>query len=741
MSVVPDNMKYKVLKIKLEQIIKKQKYIGKLSDAMCRTNKLIIHVYQFLKLWLLSKYHNNIQLPEITKDVISMAFKALSIKSTGGKNPKSDNEKLYIEFKHLYETEYKILGYPEKISALNLSQILSYSATSMITAIENNIKANFFNYVKRFVNAAFASNHAQILVKYNGKEKVKMRKALKKELYLLKNDLFDNTRLSDKKYHTWIDIHRPNILPSDIDKVSPIDVKNNPQSFLKYMIYMNIELENNKQKMFQFFPLRTNIIPKYIPIDTKSIIEILVDEKKGDYLSHVSANQKELWTKYFKLDNSIFKMKNYKFNYYITTDCFSVSIHFIHRNFLQQDQQKKENKANNKKKTKEKTKGMTEIEKADYRRKKSDEEKQAKKDITKKYKEAYNKLSKEEKKAIIIKNKEKKSAEFPYIDELNELQLAEMQINTVYCDPGKRDIFTMKNNKGIKYSYSNKQRMFETKRLKYHNLLANHKNKRHMSEIENSLSKYNSKSCLLNDFKQYILNKNKINSKLFLEYYDPIFRQYKWYSYLNTQKSNSKLLDTIEKKFTETKGKKVTIIIGDWCIGKQMRNFISTPMISLKRLLKTRFNVYNIDEYNTSCIHYKTEEKCKNLYYTDKNKQTIKLHSVLTCKMENQRKACINRDVNSVNNMRKLVEYWLLYKSRPDKYKPNKNQQPISVLSTGAPNADIPVKVQLSIKSNLLSGSHFNKITQKITKPDNINKIKVSNLERLATDNLKKAFR
>jgi len=37
------------------------------------------------------------------------------------------------------------------------------------------------------------------------------------------------------------------------------------------MIYMCLEIEKFETKSFQFFPLRTNIKPHYIPIDTKSI--------------------------------------------------------------------------------------------------------------------------------------------------------------------------------------------------------------------------------------------------------------------------------------------------------------------------------------------------------------------------------------------------------------------------------------------------------------------------------------
>ena len=51
----------------------------------------------------------------------------------------------------------------------------------------------------------------------------------------------------------------------------------------------------------------------------------------------------------------------------------------------------------------------------------------------------------------------------------------------------------------------------------------------------------------------------------------------------------------------------------------------------------------------------------------DKNVST-KIHSVLTYKMENDRIGCINRDMNAVFNMKKIVIYWFNYKKRPLNY-------------------------------------------------------------------------
>jgi hypothetical protein len=47
--------KYKSFKIPLEKIINNPLNFKKIEDVVIRTNKLVIHVYQFLRLWLLDK--------------------------------------------------------------------------------------------------------------------------------------------------------------------------------------------------------------------------------------------------------------------------------------------------------------------------------------------------------------------------------------------------------------------------------------------------------------------------------------------------------------------------------------------------------------------------------------------------------------------------------------------------------------------------------------------------------------
>lgn len=665
--------KIKTLKVLLSHILNYDDMLyDRLSNALDRMNKLIIHVYQFLELWILNKYHNNKTIPEINEDLLKMMFKALSTGSTKGPKPTGIKNVYYNEFCEFYDNTYKGLGYQDKISSINLSHMIESSIKTMLTAIENNIKNNFMKYIQRFIHNTYKEPNDKILEGLIGNEKKLMRKQLKKDLNMIKNDMINNTLECDQKYHKWIKLHRPKILPKNTDKILYTNIHENPQEFISSMIYINCELEKLGTKLYQVLPLRKSLIPHHIPINTAILIELFIDKNKNEYFSKITELKDSIWKMFFNMDSNIFKMKNHKFNYSMTTDCYTVSIQFLNDKYEEQVKIKKELMSNGVKKHKTITKDMNIKEKEEYNVNKKTANKLKQKQIRDKKKEEYNKLSKAEKKILLDNRKKKKNEEgilqdeFPYLEDLTERQIQHLIFNCVYCDPGKGNLLTFIDDDDNVYMYTIRQRQHETKSKKYNKLLKNYRDKVKITEIENKLSDYNSKSCNIETFKKYVKIKNEINVQLYSKYNDQIFRRYKWYIHLNTKRSDSKLLDTIENKFAK-KGYKLNIVMGDWSIGKQLRNFIPTPNLKLKRLLKERFNVYNLYEYNTSKLHYKTKEKCSNLTVTDKNGVTQKLHSVRTFSMVNRR-GCVNRDINAVKNMRNLVEHYILYKERPKEF-------------------------------------------------------------------------
>jgi len=256
-----------VVKTSIDKIILSNDFKLKLEDAADRCNKLIIQLYLFLRCWLLDYYEKNIELPKITTDVIKMAFKVLSKSSKlAGPKIKNDNAEIYNTLLEFYNKVYSELGYKneDKIDSIHLSQILAYLQVDIVTNIENNVKVNFISYIKCYVNGMFQYKFDEIYNKYESKERTKYKKTLRKELSVVKNDLINNTLLSNEKYHEWIKNERINILPNDYKISYYYDIHKNPQKYLKYMIYMNIQLEKINRKQFQFFPLRKECTIKYI---------------------------------------------------------------------------------------------------------------------------------------------------------------------------------------------------------------------------------------------------------------------------------------------------------------------------------------------------------------------------------------------------------------------------------------------------------------------------------------------
>lgn len=140
-----------------------------------------------------------------------------------------------------------------------------------------------------------------------------------------------------------------------------------------------------------------------------------------------------------------------------------------------------------------------------------------------------------------------------------------------------------------------------------------------IQELEKELSKYNSKTCSFNKFFEYIQQRNIFKDKLnalnnqykkthekdILEKY----LQYNWYRFINKTRSEQNLINRIKEVY----GPECILVMGDWSIPKQLKNFISTPGIGLKNRISKEIDIISLDEHNTSKLYYKTEKECDNL--------------------------------------------------------------------------------------------------------------------------------
>jgi hypothetical protein len=283
----------------------------------------------------------------------------------------------------------------------------------------------------------------------------------------------------------------------------------------------------------------------------------------------------------------------------------------------------------------------------------------------------------------VPKQKPSSGDEFPYLEDLSkENQEALKHSHCVYVDPNKGNLIYCIDDDNKIFRYTRKQRLNDTQQLKCQKIIKKFKRENNLSAIETKVSKQNSKTCNFMTFMEYLKAKNNANSELFQYYEQDFIRKLKLRTYINTQRSESKLIRNLNTIY-KTDERSITMIYGDCNIGKQMKHIISTPMIGLKRTIANAFPVINFDEYRTSCLDWRTEQYNNNAKVLDKYGKTKKLHSVLVSTIPNNEntecKMCFqNRDLNSVLNIKKLTKWYLekgerLYNYRRDIKLPERN--------------------------------------------------------------------
>jgi hypothetical protein len=762
-----------------------------IDDAVCRTHRIMIKTCLVMNCWILHQYHNNPdhKIDLITEDLVGTVMtRVTNPRGSTGSISKDNTEKIRL----LHAMDACWWFEPEDISYLG--QILNYHRGSLVTSVETNIKEHFKQYVSRYVRESLRHMRPEML-----KDKLGTR-TLNAHIRSVNKDFMEGTLTSPDHYHPWITNVRSSIVP-------PLDqsygshyqqVCYNPQVYLKYMIYINLELERLGAKLFQCLPLRTSIIPKYIRIDTSSLMELFV-HRDSKVLSALKQYPSDVWNHFS--DEKWFKWKGYTFNHEILTDGYAVS-YVMSRNDIMD------------KKIAKNEKGRATREATRVKKREMEESGQVTERTYRPIEQTASVRPNPSNKPL-VKPRSTNKKEFKGLDDIPTDQLEGVDkllrpITHMLIDPGMEDLLTaLSRRDGVpSFRYSKHQRMHETKQAKYARLLHNLRIKEGIIPIENTLSNYNSKTCNLSLFKAYMFKKVEVNDLLLKKYEDPRFRQYRWYSYINTQRSDERVVGRVTEAFlrmatqephkrshkshreigsgqrngsekpqeplvpvvntkqerqlvTQVNGllsaelkdyrskrivnkipvdplasvlsqqkqslqhmtdelsrmeyaleqsrleicelqnqlgelrredrsncdnpvqsgpsqkkpyrtdwslirqkHRFVIIIGDWSKGSHtLRGNASTPNLHLKRLLARVFDLYEIDEYNTSKVHWQTEETCDNLYCRDPaTGHQRKLHRVLTYNTSG-RLGCINRDNNACHNMRKLYDWYVSHRN------------------------------------------------------------------------------
>ena len=670
----------KTIKCKFKDIFKETVNYEKLFECINKTNQFTFNAYNFIRFYYLSKFSENEEVERLDRDFIRRIYKCLMKKSCGPKNKNS------LEDINKYFEIFSGISGIEKMSGINLSYILNDEYTKMEVSYKNNIINNFLKYLFQYINEICHLPSARKISKDEYKklpsnEKIKYieenkkiskeRKEMLKVLIDVKMDIIENTTNSPKEFNKLI-IKIRNILPERICDSLIDDIKNEPMKYLKSMYTMNKHLESNNLKLFQVFPIRTGYSMKYVNFDTSSIKDIF-----GEV--HSDLTHDEIWNKYFNIDFQKFKLKGYRFNEQIQTDGFSVSIIFRETSNFDRKTELHKKMVIASKKGKEKLKKMTETEKDNVNKEKDKNKMEKNKKISsnrKKMKENYKTLSNEEKEKINrelrLNNSEFKYFEDMILDDKFRERMEEMNKKNkiVVGDPGNRTPITLFNS--IKrYNYNNRRRNKELKRGKYIRLIRNKtksifETKKEIKKYFDKLKNISTKTNDLSIFEKYIKTKYKLLKNIgnkMMDEYNKYLMKMRWYAYINKQRHEDNILNEIE----ETYGGDATFVIGDWSDNYKIKG-LSAPNMRIKRLLEKRFEVYTLDEYNSSKLDHfdhKEMEHATMEINRDGNIISKEIYSVFMFKTKNNTRGYINRDYNATMNMKYIVDTLIRTKERP----------------------------------------------------------------------------
>lgn len=629
-----DTYQYTVHKIPLAKFVKKPITQSHIYETCKEINKLVIHVYQFLRLKLL--YHFKLgTFPDLTETDVRLAFKVFLPKGPG--RP-FDDKQLLAEYTSFYDDIYQPLTNCQRFKITGISYIVDQLVTDIVTNIENNVKMNLKAHVSRFLNGLFNPTYD---------------KTLKQELAIVRDDILAKNSVikSPEQYHEIIAI-LGNIFPDSGEENHYLGCCKRPMKYLEPMFFMAEILQSRQQKTLQAFPLRRSLIPANIPLDTSTLITLFFKDRKPSKLLKQVRNEKEsIWGRLFHMNHRVLNKNNkFVFDYRIFTDGHSVSIQLIDKKDAPKKESRKDRMCDGRQNKDVKTTSEPKATKVEA-----------------------------------VKKRKMCNSDWKYIGDLNQGELERLRSEGfLVADPGKDNLLYLLDSISKEtMKFTSREKREVTHENRFCRKIDRFRRVKGVLEVEKKLKEVSGKSCDIKGFEKYICVKEDVSKEVRGVYEAKIFRKLRWYTHVE----RLKYFNSVVKKI-ESSGKK-TIVYGDWSAKGTLKGSRSTVGIGLKRRLSNNFEIINLDEYRTSKLDFKNHEECSNLKVGGKS-----VHSMLTYKLACGT-GNIGRDLNAVRNMLYIVLEVMRTGVRPEAFRRGKIGEGLSgvidVISESGPVHDVGV--------------------------------------------------
>ena len=153
---------------------------------------------------------------------------------------------------------------------------------------------------------------------------------------------------------------------------------------------------------------------------------------------------------------------------------------------------------------------------------------------------------------------------------------------------------------------------------------------------------------------KYINKKIKVKNETDNMYKNELYRKHKWYTYINTQKSEAKFINILKETFGRDD---LAILMGDWS-KTSIRGLPPTQGKGLRKMFRKHgIQVVLVNEYNTSKKLYKDGSDLEKFLKVKINDKTRLCHGLLRSKSGILSKSgeivymIVNRDINAALNI------------------------------------------------------------------------------------------
>jgi len=657
---------YKTIKIPLKKIVRDPAVFDSINSYVIMMSRVMNHVSLFLKMFILYSFENNLPFPTINRTLILKIARVICDKKNHhghdpDNNVANDNEndvddaidddniidddtdgdvvdedavnKNIINIDHVdhfFHNVYSETMHPDDHSSLdftNLTQCIQYEATTLITGLETHIKEHFYDMFIKYCNIL-----CQLDSKFefldetikDTKSRNSLKNKFKSQIRGIVSDIMNGTQKCDESFSAIRDDIIQNIF-GGYERTLSIknDMYKKPTSLLHALIKMSrhgeeiivarfINLPENQRPLFKIinvFPLKTSVIPGYIPIESFIIARVLLKERKLSvidketnqeidilkddlvYKGNLLKYNYEIWNSVFRMNHKVFNLRkkskknakrykknNYTFNRRIVTDGVGCSILFIRNDKYKAD-------------------------KVSYIP-----------PITKPFGFTDDKYIEDLPRKML--NQMAKDLQ----DGTKTLAANDPGYGDIaFMTDGKTEIIEKENGKFYrktnKLRYTSNQRRFETKSKINRRKIDNDKkatiidcqdttvsHSMTVKQLESLLSRFNANTCFMEKFNRFVMEKNYVNH-LLQEYYCKIkFRNYRLTQQILRQKSDDKFVNAFKKKFGPPG--QVILLYGDQD-QHGMRFKEPTKGKSMRQLFKKRgYEVYLVDEFRTTMMLY-----------------------------------------------------------------------------------------------------------------------------------------